>query len=133
MPRILIADDEPDVLQIMAKQVARAGYEVITAPDGQLAWEKIVAQRPDAVLLDLTMPGLHGFEVLTRLRRNPPGKQWCPVIIISAHNELTDFKKGFALEADHYLTKPCEMAEILKSIELVLHLREQRIEDSGTD
>ena len=126
--KILIADDEPDVLEIMAKKVVAAGYDVVTAPDGQIAWEKIVSEKPDAVLLDLTMPGLHGFEVLEKLRKKPPFEKWCPVIIISAHNELSNIQKGFALEAEHYLTKPCLPQEILKSIELVLSLKEQRKE-----
>ena len=128
MPKILIADDEPDVLEIMAKKVAAAGYEVVTSPDGQIAWEKIVSEKPDVVLLDLTMPGLHGFEVLEKLRKNPPFDKWCPVIIISAHNELSNIQKGIELEAEHYLTKPCSAQEILKAIELVLSLKEQRKE-----
>jgi CheY-like chemotaxis protein len=126
MPKILIADDEPDVLEIMAKKVTAAGYEVVTAPDGQIAWEKIVIEKPDVVLLDLTMPGLHGFEVLEKLRKKPPFEKWCPVVIISAHNELSDIQRGFQLEAEHYLTKPCTAQEILKAIELVLSLKEQR-------
>ncbi len=127
MSKILIADDEPDVLEVMAKKIAEVGYDVVTASDGQIAWEKIVTEKPDVVLLDLTMPGLHGFEVLEKLRKNPPTEQWCPVIIISASGELENVKKGFALEAEHYLTKPCSMEEVLKGIELVLNLREQRI------
>ncbi len=128
MPKIVIADDEPDVLDIMAKKIAVAGYDVIPAADGQIAWEKIVIEKPDLVLLDLSMPGLHGFEVLERLRRNPPGERWCPAIIISAHDELDQMKKGFQLEADHYLTKPCEIGEVLKAIEFVLALSSQRKE-----
>lgn len=126
MTKILIADDEQDVLEVMAKKIAAAGYEVVAAADGQVAWEKIVTENPDVVLLDLTMPGLHGFEILEKLRRNPPFEKWCPVIIVSAHNELSDIQKGFQLEAEHYLTKPCSVQEILKAIDLVLNLKEQR-------
>lgn len=126
MTKILMADDESDALEIMAKKAASAGYDVVTASDGQVAWEKIVAEQPDVVLLDLTMPGMHGFEVLKKLRKTPPFKKWCPVIIVSAHDELSSFKKGFALEAEHYLTKPCSSQEILKAIELVLSFSTQR-------
>lgn len=126
MPKILIADDEPDVLSVLAKKVSAAGYEVITAMDGQEAWDKIVSREPDAVLLDLSLPGLHGFEVLEKLRSNPPFKKWCPVIIISGHDELENIKKGIALEAEHYLTKPCAIDEVLKAITLALHLKNQR-------
>ncbi len=124
--KILMADDEPDVLEIMARKVAAAGYEVVQAADGQEAWDKIVAEKPDVVLLDLTMPRLHGFEVLEKLRRNPPGEKWCPVIIVSAHDELANLQKSFELEAEHYLTKPCSVEEILKAIDIVVALSAQR-------
>jgi len=130
MTKILMADDELDVLEIMARKVAEAGFEVVTASDGQVAWEKIVLEKPDVVILDLTMPGLHGFEVLQRLRKNPPFEKWCPVIIVSAHDELSSMRKGFELEAEHYLPKPCHVEEILKAITLVLGLAKQRKERS---
>lgn len=128
MLKLLIADDEPDILRLMAKRAAAAGYDVVTAEDGQAAWEKIVAEKPDAVLLDLSMPFMNGFEVLKRLRENPPSPKWCPVIIISAHAELADMRKGFELEADHYLVKPCSAEEALKAVECVLSLRAGREE-----
>jgi CheY-like chemotaxis protein len=93
--KVLMADDEPDVLTIMAKKVIAAGYDVIMATDGQQAWDKIVADDPDVILLDVTMPKLDGFEVLKRLRENPPSKKWQPVIIVSAREELQDIQKGF--------------------------------------
>ena len=125
---MLIADDEPDILRLMAKRAAAAGYEVITAGDGQAAWEKIASEKPAAVLLDLSMPLMNGFEVLKRLREDPPSDQWCPVIIISAHAELEDIRKGFELEADHYLTKPCSAEEALKAVERFLSLSAGRKE-----
>jgi len=64
--------------------------------------------------------------VLSRLRQNPPTKRWQPVIIISAQNELESFQKGMNLEADHYLTKPCQIEDILKAIRLMLSLIPQR-------
>lgn len=120
--KVLMADDEPDVLGVMAKRVKAAGYEVITAVDGEEAWEKIVAEDPDIILLDLTMPKLEGFEVLKRLREKPPSKKWQPVIIVSGREELKDIQKGFSLEADHYLTKPCNMDDVLNAIRLMTKL-----------
>lgn len=120
--KVLMADDEPDVLTIMAKKVTAAGYDVITAVDGQDAWDKIVADEPDVILLDVTMPKLEGFEVLQRLRENPPSKKWQPVIIVSAREELQDIQKGFLLEADHYLTKPCNMEDVINAIRLMAKL-----------
>ncbi len=124
--KILIADDESMVLEIMARKIASQGYEVITANDGQEAWAKIVRDVPDIILLDLNMPKMDGWTVLSQLRKNPPTKRWQPVIIVSAQNELGSFQKGVNLEADHYLTKPCQMEDILKGIRLMLSLVPQR-------
>jgi len=120
--KILLADDEKDIRDIMAKKIAQEGYTVITAKDGQDAWEKIQSEDPDVVLLDLNMPKMDGFEVLQKLRQTPPSKKWQPVVIISARTELQDMQRGFSLEADHYLTKPCNINDILKAIKLMLNI-----------
>jgi len=124
--KILIADDEDVVLEIMARKIASQGYEVITAKDGQEAWDKIVSDVPDVIILDLNMLKMNGWAVLSLLRQNPPTKRWQPVIIVSAQNELESFQKGVNLEADHYLTKPCQIEDILKAIRLMLALIPQR-------
>ena len=124
--KILIADDEDLVLEIMARKIASQDYEVITAKDGQEAWGKIVSELPDVIILDLNMPKMDGWAVLSQLRQNPPTKRWQPVIIVSAQNELESFQKGVNLEADHYLTKPCQIEDILKAIRLMLSLVPQR-------
>lgn len=125
--KILIADDEPDVLAIMAKHVSAQGYQVLTARDGEEAWLKIKTHIPQVILLDLSMPKLNGYEVLKNLREHPPTEEWQPVIIVSAKGELSDMQKGFSLEADHYLTKPCPMEDILKAIKSMIALMPQRI------
>ena len=120
--KILIADDEVEILDLMAKRVAKEGYLVIKAHDGQEAWEKIQAESPDVILLDLTMPRMDGIEVLKNLRGHPPAAKWQPVIIISALGELADVQKGLSLEADHYLTKPCQMDDVLRAIRTMVSL-----------
>lgn len=124
--KILMADDEHDVLVIMAKRIAAEGYEVVTASDGEEAWNKIKSESPDVILLDISMPKKDGFSVLKELRTNPPSSKWQPVIIISAHRELDSMKQGFSLEADHYIIKPCSIDDILKSIRLMISLIPQR-------
>ncbi len=124
--KILIADDEDVVLEIMARKIVSQGYEVITAKDGQEAWDKIVSDLPDIIILDLNMPKMDGWAVLSRLRQNPPTKRWQPVIIVSVQNEIENFKKGVNLEADHYLSKPCQIEDVLKAIHLMLSLIPQR-------
>jgi CheY-like chemotaxis protein len=120
--KILVADDEEVVLEIMARKIASHDYEVITAKDGQEAWAKIVSELPDVIILDLNMPVMDGWSVLSQLRRNSPCKRWQPVIIVSAQNELESFRKGMDMEADHYLSKPCQIEDILKAIRLMLSL-----------
>lgn len=129
--KVLMADDEEDVLEVMARRVSAAGYEVVTAHDGQEAWERICADAPDVIMLDVNMPRMDGFAVLRRLRESPPTEKWQPVVIVSARTELQDVRQGYALEADHYLTKPCRMEDILKAIEMMLRLIPQR--RSGQD
>ena len=124
--KVLIAEDEPEVLEIMAKRVEWEGYEVITASDGEEAWAKIQQQAPDVILLDLTMPKMDGITVLKNLRNSPPTDKWQPVIIVSARDEFIDLQKGFSLEADHYLTKPCRVEEVIKAIRLMVNLLPQR-------
>jgi len=120
--KILMADDEPEILGLMAHRIAIRGYDIIMARDGEEAWAKIQNDLPDVILLDLIMPKLSGFEVLANLRKNPPSKKWQPVIIVSAHGELENVKKGIELEAEHYMTKPCSIDDILKAIKLVVSL-----------
>jgi len=122
MIKILLADDEASVLEIMARKVSGAGYEVITAVDGAQAWAKIESENPDVIVLDLTMPIMDGLEVLRRVRESDAGKKWRPVIIISALSEMQNLRKGFDLEADHYLTKPCRIEDVVKTIRLMVAL-----------
>ena len=120
--KVLLADDEASILDIMAKKVGSVGYDVIAAKDGEEAWKKIVSESPDVIVLDLTMPKMDGWEVLRELRTNPPSKKWQPVIIVSALREMQNLQRGFDLEADHYLTKPCRIEDVIKAIRLMVAL-----------
>jgi len=124
--KVLIADDEPDILDSMARRLKSEGYQVLTARDGQEAWEKVCRTSPDIILLDLIMPKMDGYAVLEKLRKEPVGKKWAPVIIVSAQGEIPDIRRGFDLEADHYITKPCRMEDVLKGIQLMVKLIPQR-------
>ena len=130
---VLIADDEKDVADIMSKKIAAAGYVVVTAYDGQEAWDKIKSESPDVIVLDLKMPKMDGFTVLKNLRENPPSAKWQPVIIVSAMGELENMQKGFSLEADHYITKPCDVNVVIRAIRLMMSLvpRRKTKADSG--
>lgn len=119
--KVLMAEDEEGILEIMARKVSGAGYDVITALDGEEAWQKIQDENPDLILLDITMPKMDGWEVLRHVREQHNPK-WQPVIIISALNETHNMQKGFDMKADHYLTKPCRIDEIIKSIRMMISL-----------
>lgn len=124
--KILVVDDEPDVVQVVSGRLAREGYEVATAFDGEEALAKFAQFNPDLVLLDLIMPKLNGFEVLKQIREKYTDR-WRPVIIISAQAELDTLRKSYAMEADHYLTKPCAIDVILRGIETMRSLIPLRI------
>ena len=120
--KVLLADDEEGILEIMATKVAAQGYSVVTARNGQEAWDKIVSANPDIIILDIAMPVLDGWAVLQRLRASPPSKKWQPVVLVSALNDISNVQKGLDLQADHYLTKPCRIEDIIKAIRLMVSL-----------
>jgi DNA-binding response OmpR family regulator len=124
--KILVVDDEPDVLQIVSQRLVREGFDVAGAIDGEEALSKFSEFDPDLVLLDLTMPKLNGFEVLKQIREKYTDR-WRPVIIISAQTELDTLHKCYNMEADHYLTKPCAIDVILRGIETMRSLIPLRV------
>lgn len=119
--KILVVDDEKDVVETLKNRLVREGYEVTAAFDGEEALRKVKEEDPDIILLDLMLPKLNGFEVLREIREKYTDK-WRPVIIISAQTEIDSVRKGYILEADHYLTKPCAMENILRGIRIMVSL-----------
>ncbi len=119
--KILVVDDEKDVVEAISKKLSQEGFEPIAAYDGEEALIKVKETSPDVILLDLTMPKINGFEVLKRVREEYKDK-WIPVIIISANADLESVKKSYNLEADHYLTKPCSMENIVRGINTMISL-----------
>jgi DNA-binding response OmpR family regulator len=119
--KILVVDDERDVLETLAGRLSREGYEVVTALDGEEALLKVKSDNPDIILLDLTLPKKNGFEVLKEVREQYKDK-WRPIIIISGRTELEAVRQCYKLEADHYLTKPCTMDIVLRGIKTMISL-----------
>lgn len=119
--KLLVVDDDKDVTETLAQMLLRAGYEVVAAFDGEEALRKVTEENPDIILLDLMMPKLNGFEVLREIRAHHQDK-WRPVIIISAQTELETMKKCYDMEADHYLSKPCSIENILHGIKTMISL-----------
>jgi two-component system, OmpR family, response regulator VicR len=119
--KVLVVDDEKDVVETLKNRLMREGYDVVVAFDGEEALAKVKETNPDIILLDLMMPKLNGFEVLKQVRENFKDK-WRPIIIISASNELEAVKKSYNLEADHYLSKPATMDNVLRGIRIMISL-----------
>ncbi len=124
--KILVVDDEKDIVDLVSARLARERYQVVTAFDGEEALERVRSADPDVVILDLVMPKLNGLEVLKRLREDPSGK-WRPVIIVSANSEMESIKKCYDLEADLYLTKPTTMENLVKGVKTMISLIPLRI------
>jgi two-component system response regulator VicR len=119
--KLLVVDDDKDAVETLEKRLSQEGYKVAVAFDGEEALLKIKEVDPDIILLDLMLPKLNGFEVLKEVREKYKDK-WRPIIIISAETDLEAVKKSYNLEADHYLTKPCTMDNILRGIRTMISL-----------
>lgn len=124
--KILVVDDDKDIVERLQSKLNREGYESVVAYDGKQALEKVSSEDPDIILLDLMLPELNGFEVLQEIRKNH-GERWRPVIIVSARDEMDSMKKGYSLEADHYITKPCNLDDIIRGIKTMISLMPLRI------
>ncbi|MEY4071357.1 MAG: hypothetical protein RL721_1971 [Candidatus Eisenbacteria bacterium] len=111
--RILIVEDEPGLLDMLADNFRMDDYEVITASNGQEGLRLALKQRPDAVLLDVMLPEKDGFTVLKELRQRHKD---IPVLVMTARNFEADVLKGFDLGADDYVTKPFSLKEMLARV-----------------
>jgi len=119
--KLLVVDDDRDIVEMLQKKLSAEGYDIVIAFDGEEALSKIKERDPDIILLDLVMPKMNGFEVLKEIRQKH-NDRWRPVIIVSAKLELDTIRACYDLEADHYLTKPCSMENILRGINTMVSL-----------
>lgn len=117
--RILVVDDEPDITALVAYHLAKAGYRVSTASSGAEALRAASDERPDVVVLDLMLPGVSGYDVLTELRSREETRD-TGVILLTARREEIDRIRGLSLGADDYLTKPFSPQELTLRVAAVL-------------
>ena len=113
---ILVADDDPQLLRLMGRNLEFEGYNLLTASDGQQALDLFEQHQPDLLLLDVMMPKIDGFAVCTRIREFSV----VPIIIITARGQDQDKVQGLNLGADDYLTKPFNVDELLARVRAVL-------------
>lgn len=119
--RILIADDEPNIVISLEFLMKREGFDVEVAMDGEAALQAIAAQRPDLILLDIMLPKKDGFEVCQQIRANPAW-QALKVVMLTAKGRDTEVSKGLALGADAYMTKPFSTRDLVAQVRQLLGL-----------
>lgn len=119
-PLVLVADDEDDILTLVAFRLEREGYEVITASDGAQALAVIRERLPDIAILDVMMPKMTGHEITEQLRAAESTRE-IPVILLTARVEEADIARGFGAGADDYITKPFSPQELHLRVQAMLN------------
>ena len=112
---VLLAEDEPNIVESLSFLLERAGFEISVATDGQQALESALEQQPDVLVLDLMLPKLDGYEVLRQLRSNPKGVN-LPVLMLTAKGQRIDRETALECGADLFMTKPFANAEITAAV-----------------
>ena len=115
--RVLVVDDEPNILELLSVSLRFQGFEVATASSGTAGLDTARAFRPDAVILDVMMPGMDGFGMLQRLRADGVH---APVLFLTAKDAVEDKISGLTLGADDYVTKPFSLEEVVTRLRVIL-------------
>jgi DNA-binding response OmpR family regulator len=113
--KVLIADDEPNIVVSLSFMMKREGYEVLVARDGTEALEAIRRERPALVLLDAMMPGMTGFDVCEAVRADASVRD-TPILMLTAKGRETDIARGMGAGADAYVTKPFSTRELVAKV-----------------
>lgn len=116
--RILVVDDDPDIVTVVSHNLEAEGYKVLTALGGEAALEIVRSEGPDLVILDIMMPGKDGYEVLADIRADPKTAD-LPVVLLTAKRAEGDIWQGWSSGADYYMTKPFEVGELLRFVAYV--------------
>ena len=122
MNRILVVDDEEMVLEYLSKRLKKHNYEVVTCLSGEKALEKVKDLDFDVVILDVILPGIDGYEVCRRLKSDKK-TSGIMVLILSVRKTVQERLKGYAVEADDYITKPYDPDELLAKIKILIRLK----------
>ena len=119
MKKILIVDDEPNIVMTLEYTFKKSNYEVFIARDGQEALDILKSNFPDVIILDIMMPMVDGFATLEQIRKDD-NLQHTKVMFLSAKNKESDIEKGLALGADAYMTKPFSIKKVVEKVEELL-------------
>ena len=125
--KILVVDDNEQNLELLVAYLETLGCPVVTAVDGVDALEKVAAEKPDLILLDIMMPRMSGFEVCRKIKSDPTTRD-TPVIMVTALNELTDIERGVESGTDDFITKPVNRLELTTRVKSLLRVRHLKTE-----
>lgn len=117
--KVLIVDDEVNIVISLEFLMEQAGYDIRVARNGQEAMEQVAVFRPDLILLDVMMPSINGFEVCRRIRQNPAWRN-IKIIMLTAKGRQAEVTKGLSLGADSYITKPFSTKELMAQVRQAL-------------
>lgn len=126
MKKILVVDDEKDVLDLVKRVLIRGGFEVITASDGKEGLAKVYSEAPDLMILDINMPVMNGWEVCRKIRGDPLYKH-LPIIMLTVKRTKKDQLKGLELGSDEYITKPFYPTELIARVKTVLQRASSKV------
>lgn len=129
--KILIVEDEEDILELVKYNLAKEGYQVITVSTGEDAIKTVTAKLPDLVLLDLMLPGMDGFEVCKSIKNNSKTSH-IPIVMLTAKGEDADIVTGLELGADDYITKPFSPRVLVARLKTVLRRKKDTQKDDKT-
>ncbi|MCX5043376.1 response regulator transcription factor [Aldersonia sp. NBC_00410] len=124
--KVLVVDDEPMIVELLTVSLRFQGFEVESAADGAAGLDKARSFRPDALILDVMMPGMDGFGMLRRLRDDGVD---APVLFLTARDEVSDKVTGLTLGADDYVTKPFSLEEVVARLRVILRRTGHNAED----
>lgn len=127
--RILVADDDPPILRIVEMVLSRQGVEVLTVADGEQAFQLAVTEKPDAILLDVRMPGMNGLELCAKLKATESTAD-IPVGFLTAEKDLDTYKLAQELGSALFITKPFKPERLVDTIGILLTARPPKTEDT---
>jgi two-component system phosphate regulon response regulator PhoB len=129
--KIVVIEDEPNILEVLAYNLKREGFQVVAVEDGEEGLTLVRQEAPDLVLLDLMLPGLDGIEVCRRIKTDPVTRS-TPIIMVTAKDEESDVVLGLGVGADDYIAKPFSPRELIARVQAVLR-RGPRREEMDAD
>jgi two-component system alkaline phosphatase synthesis response regulator PhoP len=126
MAKILIVDDEQDIVELISYNLEKEGFKTVKAYDGDAAFRLVKTQKPDLVILDLMLPQMNGLDVCRAIRRNPETAS-LPIIMLTAKGDEVDKIIGLEIGADDYVTKPFSIKELIARVRTIL----RRLQDNN--